>query len=506
VPVSDQVPINVSTANGVTTVFPYTFKLLAEADLEVQVEGVTQALNVDYTVSGVGVDGGGAVTFLAAPGSTLVVSLRRAMALERTTSYDFDGDLPADVLNSDQDAPVMMIQQLAEGVSRSIQVPPAEAGTDFFLPPLSVRKGKLFAFDPADGSPVVVDPQNAVVDLTIITQPGNDQVFAPSAKIQRINDVLLVGGATDSDRLFPNVAKDWLSAYQTAAGLANGTVLNTQAVVLNSDSPDANVGFIGGSRSLHFASALQSCIGIFGAVVNNHATLGTKAWAFYGEAHRDGAGAADTYGMELDVRTRSATITPTPWQMGDVVGIQLAVGAELTAVGQFDASAGISFAKNPMRWKAGIVFQHDALLGTDGASGQASAIVMAPHQQIEWQNSTGALMSYITSRITDTAKRSSLVFNDVGAFFVDGSTSGGLGGFAFVASAVNYPVLTPSTAGNPVTLDSSGSDANRDIWIKPAGTGVVRFGTYTASGDVACNGSISIKDAGGTVRKLMTTA
>jgi hypothetical protein len=32
------------------------------------------------------------------------------------------------------------------------------------------------------------------------------------------------------------------------------------------------------------------------------------------------------------------------------------------------------------------------------------------------------------------------------------------------------------------------------------------FGTHTGSGDVACNGSISIKDSAGNVRKLMTTA
>jgi len=47
---------------------------------------------------------------------------------------------------------------------------------------------------------------------------------------------------------------------------------------------------------------------------------------------------------------------------------------------------------------------------------------------------------------------------------------------------------------------------NSDIKFQPDGTGLVRFGTYAATGDVVCNGYISIKDEAGTTRKLMTTA
>jgi len=51
-----------------------------------------------------------------------------------------------------------------------------------------------------------------------------------------------------------------------------------------------------------------------------------------------------------------------------------------------------------------------------------------------------------------------------------------------------------------------GSQNNRNIWLYPNGTGKVKFGTHTGSGDVACNGSIAILDAAGNARKLMTTA
>ena len=68
--VSSQTPINRSTGNGVTTVFPYGFKIISEADIEVTVDGVVKTLNVDYTVSGVGNEAGGNVTMTAAPAAS----------------------------------------------------------------------------------------------------------------------------------------------------------------------------------------------------------------------------------------------------------------------------------------------------------------------------------------------------------------------------------------------------------------------------------------------------
>ncbi len=61
-------------------------------------------------------------------------------------------------------------------------------------------------------------------------------------------------------------------------------------------------------------------------------------------------------------------------------------------------------------------------------------------------------------------------------------------------------------AGSAVTLLGEGSDTKIDIAFTPKGTGMMRFGTYTSNADVACNGWVTIKDSGGTTRKLMTTA
>jgi hypothetical protein len=73
---------------------------------------------------------------------------------------------------------------------------------------------------------------------------------------------------------------------------------------------------------------------------------------------------------------------------------------------------------------------------------------------------------------------------------------------AHTASAVNYLQVTGGATGSAATLSAQGSDTNIDIALTPKGTGVLRFGTYTA-GILAQAGYIQIKDAAGNVRNLL---
>ena len=132
--VSSQTPINRSTGNGVTTVFPYGFKIISEADIEVTVDGVVKTLNVDYTVSGVGNEAGGNVAMTAAPANLSSVVRRRNMALVRTTDYQDQGEMPAATLDSDFDSAVLMIQQVDEQIGRAVTVPAGVTGFDGQLP------------------------------------------------------------------------------------------------------------------------------------------------------------------------------------------------------------------------------------------------------------------------------------------------------------------------------------------------------------------------------------
>jgi parallel beta-helix repeat protein len=65
--------------------------------------------------------------------------------------------------------------------------------------------------------------------------------------------------------------------------------------------------------------------------------------------------------------------------------------------------------------------------------------------------------------------------------------------------------LTMGYADTAATIPAilvKASSANVDLALVPKGTGAVRFGTLTANADAAVTGYITVKDAGGTTRKL----
>lgn len=118
---------NTSTANGVTTVFPYSFPILDASHVLVTVNGLPRILGVHYDVTGVGNLAGGDIVFYAPPVATSVVDRRRNMPYTRDTNYTNLGDLLASTLNADQDSPVMMIQQLA-ALAMLIELDPDGSG------------------------------------------------------------------------------------------------------------------------------------------------------------------------------------------------------------------------------------------------------------------------------------------------------------------------------------------------------------------------------------------
>lgn len=141
VPVQD--PINVSNnVNGVTSVFPYNFRILAAADLLVLVNNIVQVLGVHYTVDGVGNNTGGNVTFLPSfiPVAGSQVVRQRNMEYKRPDDFQIGGEMRASEVNKNYDAAVMMIQQLAEAISRTMIAPPG-SGIDTQLPAPEPLKG-----------------------------------------------------------------------------------------------------------------------------------------------------------------------------------------------------------------------------------------------------------------------------------------------------------------------------------------------------------------------------
>jgi hypothetical protein len=347
--------------------------------------------------------------------------------------------------------------------------------------------------------------------LDIFMQYPSGQVFQNfGARVNRIRDRLLIADAAVNDANYPNVTKDWLSTFQVAAGLSNGAVVSAQAAVLSGLSTSFSTALLGGSQSLGSVSAGASCIGVQGYAINNNASLATSGWAFYGEAHKTTAASAGAYGMELDTRTIFASMSPTPYQQGTVVGLQLASGAGLSATGQFDASAAIQIESNPMKFKAGIVFGSTSITGTDGVTGSGVAIAFAKGHSMMWYNSGGQQTSQIQCTVATSSNAMDLFFADAGITLTN-TAGAAMALFPIVASPVNYPSIYSGPTGGPVGISAIGADTDISINLDAKGAGLVvlghsgttvRFGTYTATPATSA-GYIPIQDSSGVVRKLM---
>jgi hypothetical protein len=71
-----------------------------------------------------------------------------------------------------------------------------------------------------------------------------------------------------------------------------------------------------------------------------------------------------------------------------------------------------------------------------------------------------------------------------------------------VSSTVNYITANGSIAGASPSFVAAGTDTDIDLTLTPKGAGNIRFGTYTA-GVLTPTGYITIKDSGGTTRRLL---
>jgi hypothetical protein len=70
------------------------------------------------------------------------------------------------------------------------------------------------------------------------------------------------------------------------------------------------------------------------------------------------------------------------------------------------------------------------------------------------------------------------------------------------STTVNRIEITPAATGVAPKVSAGGTDTNIDLTLTPKGTGLVRFGTYTAGAPTA-TGYISIKAADGTTYKVL---
>src|SRR6056300_810133 len=148
---------NSYSGNGTLDTFNYTFKVFADADLQVIIRDASatetvKTLTTHYTVTGAGSASGGTIVFTAGniPTATETVVIRRASPQTQAIDYIANDPFPAESHEEGLDRSMMTLQQLQEEVDRSRKLSRTNTmnNTEFTIGDTD-RANKVFGFDSA---------------------------------------------------------------------------------------------------------------------------------------------------------------------------------------------------------------------------------------------------------------------------------------------------------------------------------------------------------------------
>lgn len=171
--VSNQSSQTTWTGDGVTTTFPFDFKVFSEDEVEVYRNGVL-ADPSDYTVTIDTVNDGGIVEFDTAPTTTTGGGLtQRKMGLEQPTALPRSGSLPSATIEAALDRHIMIDQQQQAEINRALKMPVGTLGFDAALPPAEALH--LLRFNQDEDGLEAVDPVSAA--LNVVGTPTENNVL-----------------------------------------------------------------------------------------------------------------------------------------------------------------------------------------------------------------------------------------------------------------------------------------------------------------------------------------
>jgi len=217
--------------NGSQSVFAYGFKIFADTDIQVYVGTTLKTLSTHYTLSGVGAAGGGNVTFTTGniPASgTGNVTILRSLALTQGVDLVNYGRFDAEVIESQYDKLVMMVQQLQEQADRTIRfnTTVSDAGGVEITDTVAERSNKVLAYDNAG-------------DLSVANELGEwkgnwatSTAFAPRDLVldAATNNVYICLVAHTSGTLSSDVSSSkWALVINASAVAASATTATTKA-------------------------------------------------------------------------------------------------------------------------------------------------------------------------------------------------------------------------------------------------------------------------------------
>ncbi|KKN32018.1 hypothetical protein LCGC14_0818200, partial [marine sediment metagenome] len=251
------------TGDGSTTGFTYSNKIFDETNLEVYSDNVLLTLTTDYTISGVGEQTGGTVTYVTAPANDVSVVILRILPNTQSTVYPSGGSFPSKTVEDDFDRRSIIDQQQEEKFSRTMLPPAGEGQVDMTLPVKATRASNPMGFD-SNGSPVAL---GTPAGTTTVSTYGADLIVTadPTAAqaLLNISTSITTGGTST---VYTYTSAETITSYD------DGPVFGVDFHTACGASPTINIdGF--GAKSLKWPDGT--------ALIANDVLTGQKALMAY---------------------------------------------------------------------------------------------------------------------------------------------------------------------------------------------------------------------------------
>lgn len=268
--------------NGVTTSFPFAFKVFQTSDIEaISADSAgtesTLVLNTDYSVS-LNADQdnnpGGSVTLTAAlaTGRTLIIS-SAVPETQGTVLTNLGGFYPT-VINDAHDKLTILIQQQNEQLARSLRFPITESALSATLPPVASRKGLLLGFDPTTGAPVAVASTLSADAGPFVGNVTGDITSRGASSFKKLNGLRFLegygaacDGVTNDDVALAAAIADVVATSSILVIPAGKTCVFSSAIAITS----GNFGIVGGPGAKLKYTGTGIALSIDGTAITNGA-------------------------------------------------------------------------------------------------------------------------------------------------------------------------------------------------------------------------------------------
>ena len=260
-PANDRIIQIVATSSQ--TVFAYDYPVLDQQDIVVVQNGGTLTITAEYTVQGVGDQGGGTITLVTPATVNDDITIYGDQPVERLTDFTIGGAFNADTINSELDKLTQQNQEQARDLDGTLRTDFDDAQRTLNpIPDKAARLDKVLGFDPTTGQPVVSTANHSDIDAFVggvVTFEGRTGTVVSASGDYTASEIVNVAGggiaATDVQAAIDELDTEKaasshthvladvtdsgaLAALDTAGSteIDNGAVLNTKLADMAQDT------------------------------------------------------------------------------------------------------------------------------------------------------------------------------------------------------------------------------------------------------------------------------